>query len=336
MIKKKFIIITLIILLFFSIFYNVVNAEVIDTQNYYDVYENMKHDIDIAKTWAQNNFSNSLELRNYISNTYNTDLSDKVFFAIPAGYTSNPNTTIRISFLATNNYGDPITFNYYGITSPGFNTTGTRSTITFSLSSTDPKQITSFLNTSSVTQFFSGYYFLKLDYLFTDSTITDNEIAANTENMYNSMLNTEEFITNTTDNTDNSIASASSTYNNFYNNEIEELNSDSGSGLFLSRIKQWYNNLINSNLAPTETLEFDLNFFGQTEHFSMSSDYTSNLLLKMCGGDTLYRNIIRNIIQSLYYLVFFLYFGKLYYNMIGNILSANISSFRNGIHLMFL
>lgn len=68
--KKKLIPIFIVLIIICVMFSARVNGAVQDTSNYYDAYNSMEHDLDIAKSWMSSNFSSYDEFKNYLSTQF--------------------------------------------------------------------------------------------------------------------------------------------------------------------------------------------------------------------------------------------------------------------------
>ena len=332
MIKK---LLTISLILITIIFCSNKSFAVEPTQNYYDVYQNMQNDVAIARTWAMNNFANWGELKQYLIDkgyTTSSSINNRVYIALTNSYNNPSQSAIAISFLSASNYSTVTTSDYYGVTSPCFTTTGTFPFVRFSLSSTEEKQIISFTNISASATYFAGYYYMKVDVLFSGNDIIQ-DINSNVEELESQLLNTNEFLQDGNSISDDSI----SDYSNEIDSSVSSIVDDFDNSSSKDFITRFLNLLLIDESSDFTNTTLDLSFsaFGNNYNIVIPSTITEDFLLNnICHGNTLHRNQIRNAIQSLYYLFFALFFVKKFYSIFKHIITLNFDTFEEADDLV--
>lgn len=220
--------------------------------------------------------------------------------------------------------------NYYGISTKGFTTTGYHTNVIIypnndSYSST--KFIGSVSQSTDAITFFSGWYHMKVEYLFTGS-ITTNQLIDNTDEMNLELQEQNDFLQNSNTVDDSTISG----YSNEIENSVSSVKDDfdnSNEKNFLTNFFEYLTTDNSEEYGSFESIDMNFTAFGQTYDIHIPSSLTKDFILNaICHGNVSARNTIVLIIQSVYGLVFGIFFVKEYISAFASIITLNFDGFR--------
>lgn len=226
--------------------------------------------------------------------------------------------------------------NYYGIPTKGFTSTGYHTNVIIypnndSYSST--KYIRTVSQSTDAITFFSGWYHMKVEYLFT-GTITTNQLIDNTDEMNLELQEQNDFLQNSNVVDDNTITG----YTNEIDNSVSSIKDDfdnSNEKKFLTNFFEYLTVDNSEEYNSFNTLDLSFTAFGRNYDIQIPSSLTKDFILNgICHGNVSQRNNIVTTIQSVYALVFGVFFVKKFYEIFKHIITLNFDGFDAGADII--